>query len=68
MLMTEPQLPSEKKASRFGQPLEALPPWPLYETIVGTLLVIGAIYYALAIRGRAADVEPDLATGEATIG
>jgi amino acid transporter len=52
----------------FGQPLEALPPWPLYETIVGTLLVIGAIYYALAIRGRAADVEPDLATGEATIG
>jgi amino acid transporter len=52
----------------FGQPLEALPPWPLYETIVGTLLLAGAIYYVIAIRGRAADVEPDTATGESVIG
>ena len=52
----------------FGQPLEALPPWPLYETIVGTLLLLGAIYYVIAVRGRAPDVEADVATGEATIG
>jgi amino acid transporter len=52
----------------FGQPLEGLPPWPLYETIVGTLFIVGAIYYALVIRGRAAAVDPDLATGETVIG
>ncbi len=26
----------------FGQPLDQLPAWPLYETIVGTLLIFGA--------------------------
>ena len=52
-----------------GQKLDALPPWPLYETLVAVLLVLGAIYYAVAIRGRAADVESaDAITGEATIG
>ena len=29
---------------------------------------LGAIYYVVAIRGRAADVEADAVTGEATIG
>jgi amino acid transporter len=52
----------------FGQPLEALPPWPLYETIVGTLLILGAIYYVISVRGRASDVPADPATGEAIIG
>ena len=52
----------------FGQPLETLPPWPLYETIVGTLLLFGAIYYVIAVRGRASDVPADAATGEAIIG
>ncbi len=52
----------------FGQPLEQLPPWPLYETIVGTLLVAGAIYYVISVRGRASDVPADAATGEAIIG
>jgi amino acid transporter len=52
----------------FGQPLKGLPAWPLFETIVGTLIVIGAIYYAVSVRGRAADQEADLATGEAVIG
>ena len=33
-----------------------------------TLLVIGAIYYTVAIRGHAADIESDEVTGEATIG
>ena len=36
-----------------GQPLEGLPAWPLFETLVGLLLVVGAIYYVLAVRGRA---------------
>ena len=52
----------------FGQPLDALPPWPLYETIVGTLLILGAIYYVISVRGRASDVPADAATGEAIIG
>jgi urea carboxylase system permease len=52
----------------FGQPLEGLPAWPLFETIVGTLIVVGAVYYVVAVRGRAPDVEADLATGEAVIG
>jgi amino acid transporter len=53
----------------FEQPLEGLPAWPLYETVVGTLLVLGAVYYTVAVRGRKADVETaDAITGEATIG
>jgi hypothetical protein len=52
----------------FGQPLDGLPPWPLYETIIGTLLVAGALYYIVSVRGRASDVEADAATGEAVIG
>jgi amino acid transporter len=52
-----------------GQKLEALPPWPLYESLVGLLFVVGAIYYVIAIRGKAADVEgADAVTGEAVIG
>jgi amino acid transporter len=52
-----------------GQKLEALPAWPLYESLVGVLLVAGAIYYAVAVRGNVPDAETaDLITGEATIG
>ena len=51
-----------------GQKLEGLPAWPLFETLVGVLLVLGAIYYAVSVRGRAAEVEPDAVTGEAVIG
>jgi amino acid transporter len=53
----------------INQPLEGLPAWPLYETVVGTLLILGAVYYAVSVRGRKADVETaDAITGEATIG
>ena len=52
----------------FGQEIAGLPAWPIFETLVGVLIVTGAIYYAVAIRGRAADVEADTATGEAVIG
>jgi amino acid transporter len=52
----------------FGTPLDGLPAWPLYETVIGTLLTLGAIYYVVSVRGRAPDVEADKVTGEATIG
>jgi amino acid transporter len=52
----------------FGQEIAGLPAWPVFETLVFTLLILGAIYYAVSVRGRAADVEADLATGEAVIG
>ena len=54
--------------SFLGQPMEWLPAWPLFETIVGTLLVFGVIYYVIAVRGTAHDVESDRATGETVIG
>jgi amino acid transporter len=52
----------------FGQPLKDLPSWPLYETIIGALLILGGLYYVVSIRGRKADVEADAVTGEAVIG
>jgi urea carboxylase system permease len=52
----------------FGNEIAGMPPWPVFETLVLALVVFGAIYYAVAVRGRAADVEADLATGEAAIG
>ena len=35
----------------IGQKLEGLPAWPLFETLVGLLLVLGSIYYLIAVRG-----------------
>jgi urea carboxylase system permease len=52
----------------FGNVIAGMPAWPVFETLVIVLIVTGAIYYALAVRGRAADTEADLATGEAIIG
>jgi len=51
----------------FGNTIDGLPGWPTFETIVATLVVIGAAYYLMSVRGRAADVEADVATGEAMI-
>ena len=51
----------------FGNEIAGMPALPIFETLVITLLVVGAVYYALAVRGRASDVEADVATGEATI-
>jgi amino acid transporter len=51
----------------FGTKLDWLPAWPLWESVVGLLLVLGALYYAFAIRGRQDTVEADAATGEAVI-
>jgi amino acid transporter len=54
----------------FGNEISGLPAWPVFETLVGTILVFGAIYYVVAVRGTAHDVETqaDQVTGEATIG
>ena len=54
----------------FGNEISGLPAWPVFETLVGAILISGAIYYAVAVRGMAHDVETeaDLVTGEAVIG
>jgi hypothetical protein len=50
-----------------GQVLEGLPPIPIFEALVGTVVAVGIVYYLVAQRGRADVVEADVATGEATI-
>ena len=52
-----------------GKPnvLTGLPSWPIFETLVLTVVIIGAVYYLIAQRGREDLVPADLATGEATI-
>jgi urea carboxylase system permease len=52
----------------FGNEIAGMPAWPVFESLVLVLVILGAIYYAVAVRGRAADVEADVATGEAVIG
>jgi amino acid transporter len=53
----------------FGNTIDGLPAWPVFESLVGLLAVLGVIYYLVSVRGRAADVEAaDAATGEALIG
>jgi len=49
---------------------DGLPAWPIFETTVGAVLLVGALYYILAQRGKldAMQIEADAATGEATIG
>lgn len=51
----------------FGNKLDNLPAWPTFETLVGVIVVVGALYYLVSVRGRAHDVEADTATGEALI-
>ncbi len=49
---------------------EGLPAWPVFETLVGTVVVLGAVYYAVAQRGKVESIQipVDTATGEAVIG
>jgi amino acid transporter len=53
-----------------GTVQEGLPAWPIFETVVGVVLVVGALYYVIAQRGRLDQVQvaADEATGEAVIG
>jgi amino acid transporter len=50
-----------------GNLLDQLPAWPVFETVVLSVIIIGAIYYVVAQRGRQEAVEIDPATGEAVI-
>jgi amino acid transporter len=52
----------------FGTAINGMPAWPIFETLVVVLIVLGAVYYAVSVRGRVADTEADIATGEAVIG
>ncbi len=48
-----------------------LPAIPIFEAVLGVVLLVGVIYYAIVVRGGREDTDepaPDLATGEATIG
>jgi amino acid transporter len=51
-----------------GAVLDGLPAIPVFEALVGIVLIVGAVYYLVAQRGRADAVEADVATGEAVIG
>ena len=53
-----------------GQVQEGLPAWPIFETLVGAVVLIGAVYYVVAQRGKldVVQVQADAATGEAMIG
>jgi amino acid transporter len=57
-----------KKADGTANVLTGLPAWPVFETLVGLVFVVGLAYYLLVQRGREDRVEADLATGEAMIG
>ena len=47
--------------SFLGTPLDWLPAWPLYETMVGVFLILGVLYYVISVRGTAHDVEAERA-------
>ena len=49
---------------------EQLPSWPIFETTVGTVVIVGVVYYLIAQRGKLdqIQIEADQATGEAVIG
>src|SRR5439155_1373678 len=49
-----------------GKPniLSGLPAWPVFETLVGLVVIVGLVYYLVAQRGREDRVEADIATGE----
>ena len=51
-----------------GDVLTDLPAIPVFETLVGIVIVVGALYYLAAQRGHEDAVDADIATGEAVIG
>jgi amino acid transporter len=51
-----------------GEVLSGLPAIPVFETLVGLVVLVGAIYFLAAQQGREDKVEADAATGEAVIG
>ena len=53
-----------------GNVLEGLPPWPVFETVLGVIVVVGIVYYLAVERGKVdkQQIEADQVTGEAVIG
>lgn len=56
-----------KNADGTANVLTGLPAWPVFETLVGLVFVVGLVYYLVVQRGREDRVEADMATGEALI-
>ena len=52
----------------FGQELSWMPAWPLFETLIGLILFVGAIYYLAVVRRQAPDVEGTATGLEKVIG
>ena len=40
-----------------GEPLSGLPAWPMFESMVVALFLLGLLYYVISVRGRKHDVE-----------
>jgi amino acid transporter len=57
-----------KTADGKANILSGLPAIPVFEALVGLVVIVGLLYYLAAQRGRADAVEADVATGEALIG
>jgi amino acid transporter len=57
-----------KNADGTPNVLTGLPAIPVFEALVGVVLIVGLAYYLVAQRGRKDAVEADVATGEAVIG
>lgn len=52
-----------------SDPLTSLPAWPVFESFLGIIFVVGIVYYAATRQASKVDsVEADLASGEAVIG
>jgi amino acid transporter len=53
-----------------GNVLTGLPHWPVFETVLGVILLVGILYYLAIERGKVdkQQVEADQVTGEAVIG
>jgi amino acid transporter len=57
-----------KNADGTPNVLTGLPAIPVFEALVGTVVILGAVYYVATQRGREEVMAADVATGEATIG
>ena len=51
-----------------GQKLDGLPAWPLFETLVGLLLVVARSTTSSRSAAGPSEVEADAVTGEGVIG
>jgi urea carboxylase system permease len=60
--------PSLTAVTSGGEPISWLPDIPFFEATVLLILLVGAAYYAISVRGSSETVAADTVTGEATIG